>query len=232
MGDQGGEQRAIGIRAAWLVAGERPEGAGETAAPVDIQQDIFKPDPGHAALDQPTQGPQFGSDDKRIGAAQTEFTLIDAGEAVSRQPLGEGRRGAANLARQLREMLCRPVRQAEIGIAGRAGARPKLLVQYQRPEPGVLTTMGKVEVTGSQCVTDGHCQCGFPERAPKLTAIVTERLLPARGNEIRRDIVRQRLDRSSIEAADYSSATSRSSRPVSDTKGSDQNAGSDLRRSG
>jgi hypothetical protein len=58
---------------------------GETAASVDIQQDIFKPDPGHAALDQPTQGPQFGSDSQRIGTPQTQLTLIDAGKAVSRQ---------------------------------------------------------------------------------------------------------------------------------------------------
>lgn len=100
MGDQGGEQSAVGIRAAWLVAGERLEGAGETTALVDIQPDIFKPDPGHTAFYQPTQGPQLGSDDERIGAAQTQLALIDAGKAVGRQPVGEGRCGAANLAGQ------------------------------------------------------------------------------------------------------------------------------------
>ena len=202
VGDQGGEQRAVGIRVAWFVAGERPEGTGEATAPVDFQQDIFKPDSGHTALDQPTQGPQLGGDDKRIGAAQTQLALIDAGKAVGRQPVGEGRRGTADLASQLGKMFRRPLGQAEIGIAGHAGTRPQAFVQYQRPEPGVLTAVGKVEVAGTQCIADGHRQRGFPERAPELAMVVAQRFPPARGDKIRWNVVRQGLDGSLVEAAD------------------------------
>ncbi len=69
MGDQGGEQRAVGIGAARFIAGKRPEGASEATASVDVQQDIFETDPGHAALDQPTQGSQLGGHGERIGPA-------------------------------------------------------------------------------------------------------------------------------------------------------------------
>jgi hypothetical protein len=69
VGDQGGKQRAGGIRAARFIACKRPEGPGEATAPVDIQQDIFETDPGHAALDQPTQGPQLGGHGECIGVS-------------------------------------------------------------------------------------------------------------------------------------------------------------------
>ena len=36
VGDQGGEQRPVGIRAMRLVAGEWPERAGEAAASIDL----------------------------------------------------------------------------------------------------------------------------------------------------------------------------------------------------
>jgi len=70
VGDQGGEQCPIGICPARLVAGERSEGAGESAAPIDIQQDVFEPDPGHATLDRPAQGPQISGHGEPIRAAQ------------------------------------------------------------------------------------------------------------------------------------------------------------------
>jgi hypothetical protein len=88
VGDQGGEQRAVGIRAARFISGKRPKGTGDATAPVDIQQDIFETDPGHAALDQPAQGPQFGGHGECIGTSQTQLTLIDAGKTVGCQPIG------------------------------------------------------------------------------------------------------------------------------------------------
>ena len=53
--------------------------------------------------------------------------------------------------------------QAEIGVAGRAGTRPQALVQHQRPKPGVLTAVGKVEIAGAQRIADRHRECGFPQ---------------------------------------------------------------------
>ena len=203
VGDQASKQRAVGIRIAWLVAGERPEGAGEARVPVNIQQDIFKPDPGHAAFDQPAQGAQLGRDGECIGPAQAQLTLIDEGKAVGRQPVGERRGGAGNFTGQLGEMFPWLFGQAEIGIAGRAGTRPQTLVQHQRPEPGVLAAAGQGEVAGAQRIADGHRQCGFPERAPELAAIIPQRLLPAGRNEVGRRIVREGLDHTLVEATNH-----------------------------
>ena len=88
VGDQSGKQRPVGLRALELVAGERPERAGEATTSIDIQQDIFEPDPGHAALDQLAQRPQLGGDGEGIGPAQAQLALIDAGKVVGWPSIG------------------------------------------------------------------------------------------------------------------------------------------------
>ena len=60
-----------------------------------------------------------------------------------------------------------------------------------------------MEIAGTQRIADSQRKCCFPERAPKLTAVVAQRFLPARGDEIRRNVLRQGLDGSLVEAADH-----------------------------
>lgn len=60
MGDQGGEEGAVGVVGARLVTRERAEGPGEAAAPVHVEQDVFDPHPGHPALDLTAQATYLG----------------------------------------------------------------------------------------------------------------------------------------------------------------------------
>jgi hypothetical protein len=107
-----------------------------------------------------------------ISRRRDRSSAVTASASGRWQSIGEGRRGVANLAGQPGEMFPRLFGQAEIGIAGRAGTRPLAFVQHQRPEPGVLSAVGEIEIARAQCIADGYRQRGFPERAPKLAALI------------------------------------------------------------
>ena len=60
---------------------------------------------------------------------------------------------------------------------------------------------GKVPITEAPGIPDGQRQCRFPEGPPESAAIVVQNLLPAGGNEVGWDIVRQGFDFAAVKTA-------------------------------
>ena len=73
-----------------LVAGERPEGAGEAAAPVDVEQDVLDAHPRHPGLDLPAQlGVPPATRARHRAAAGRRLLARDGGEVVGARPADE-----------------------------------------------------------------------------------------------------------------------------------------------
>ena len=202
VGDQGGEEGAVGVLGARLVTSEWAEGPGEAAAPVDVEQDVLDPHPGHPALDLTAQATDLRRQGQAVGPAQAQLALLEPGEIVGGQPADEGCGGLRDVALQAGEVLGRPLGQAEIGVGARPGGRPQPLVQNQRPEPGMAAAVGQMQIAGPQCVPDRQRERRFPDRTPQPAAVVPQDLSPAGGDEVGRRILGQDLDLALIEAAD------------------------------
>ena len=202
VGDQGGQQGAVGVPGARLVAGERPEGAGEAAAPVDVEQDVLDAHPRHPAFDLPAQAAHLRRHGQGIGTAQAQLPLLDGGEVVGRQAGGERAGGLFDGSRQVGEVVGRPVGQAEVGVGGGAGGGPQRLVEHQRPEAGITPAAGQVQVAGAQGVADRQGQRRLPHRAAQPAAVVAQHRPPAGRDEAGRRVLGQDLDLATVEPAD------------------------------
>ena len=189
--------------------------------------------PRHAAFDQSAQGPQLGGDGECIGPVQAQLALIDTGEAVGGQCL-----------------TAKAVAAAPISSANLASVLPAVQTgrdRHNRPRGHSPTDARSAPATRTRRV-DGYAagrgrrsaahrgrrpQVRFPR--PSAEAGHDHRVAPSAS---RRERSRFGALSGRVLMAPWSrrrtssSASSRSSRPVSDAKGSDQKAGSDLRRSG
>ena len=200
--NQGGEQGAIGIRSAWFIAGQRPEGAGEAATPVDVEQNVFDPHSGHPAFDFTAQMADLGRHGQGIGPIQAKLALVEASEIVGSQAGGKGEGSLFDVVRQAREVVCRPLGQAEVGVGHAAGRCPHALVEDQCPETGMPATTGQMQIAGAERIANRQSERGFPHRAAQQATVVPQHLPPASRNEVGRRVFRQGLDLTTIKLAD------------------------------
>ena len=135
VGDQGGQQRPITIPWLWLIAGDRVEGAGETAAPVDVEQDVLDPHPRHPAFDLATQVTDFRRQRQCIGPVEAQLALLDASEVVGGQAGGKEAGAGSDDVCQFGEMLARLFGKAKIVTAfhGTLRRSSRLFPESQAP---------------------------------------------------------------------------------------------------
>jgi hypothetical protein len=201
VGDQGGQQRAVRVGTAGLVAAEWLEGAGEAAQLVDVLQQVLDADAPQAGADRGTQFAERVRDGHGVALLELEPAIVDGGEAVGGQAALDSARGAVELGAEPGQERLPVDRQVEAPICLFAGLLPVLVVVDEVPERDVVAAMRQEQAARAKRVADRKRERDLPDGAVEL-AVADEIGPPIRLDEAVRVIGCERAARAGIECTD------------------------------
>src|SRR5271157_3203591 len=148
MGDQGGEQRAMRIDTAWLIAAERLESAGEAGPFIDVLQQVLDAHARQAGANGGAQLPQHPRDRQGVALFELEFAIADGGEAVAGQATFRGPRHLVEFGGDPGQEFLTVGWQIKALIGLLAGLAPVAVIIDQVPEGDVVAALGQVQAAG------------------------------------------------------------------------------------